>query len=36
MEFAAGVHEINAEIINSVIENKARFGVLPLTALAAD
>jgi len=34
--FAAGVHEINAEIINSVIENKARFGVLPLTALAAD
>ena len=34
--FAAGVHEINAEIVNTVIENKARYGVLPLTALAAD
>jgi general secretion pathway protein A len=30
--FAAGAQDITAEIVTTVIENKAQFGVLPLTA----
>jgi type II secretory pathway predicted ATPase ExeA len=30
--FAAGAQTIDAELVNSVIENKAQFGVLPLAA----